>query len=352
MKNKAILILALFMLTSCSSLTLNEENKYLRSIKLGGEWFLNNQDGDFIYYQYYPFERRHSSKQQRLREMGALWSISKLADFLNDTRYTKLADKGFRYFEGYFEYDEENDLYFVDITPEKIKLGYNAFVILTLLEIEHPKKDFYLEKFANGIIYMQNNDGKLRTFFYSDRDTGTDYYPGEALLALMSLYEYTKDDKYLETVQKAFPYYVEYFRDDKNTAFVPWQTRAYHKLYQITEDKEVLDFIFEMNDYVLDEYSPEEHCSIFEFDSIVAAVHMEGVNKAYDLAKKTNDKERADCYANFIKEGSEFILTLQITEGKKEAIGGFLGSPDSESMRVDRNQHAVLLLMDAYELLK
>jgi hypothetical protein len=331
--------------------------KYLESIEIGGEWFLNNQDEDFIFYQYNPYDKIHPDKHQSMREMGALWSITVLHNFLDDERYLTLAEKGFSHFEKTFEYDEENDFYYVNITPEKIKLGYNAFMILALLELEHPEKEKYLEKFADGIIYQQNEDGGLRTFFYSDRSTGVDYYPGEALVSLMALYEYTKDEKYLETVQKAFPYYVGYFQKNANTAFVPWQSRAYAMLYQQTGNREVADFLFEMNDYMLEQNDPQDKCSNFTFPrGGTTSVFMEGVNKAYDVAKEVGDKERMDCYANYIREGADYMLKLQITEEEIqnedleiEALGGFLGSPTSKSHRVDRNQHATMALMDAYD---
>jgi hypothetical protein len=330
------------------------ENKYQKSIRLGGEWFLNNQNNSFLYYQYLPLKKTHSYARHPLREMAALWPITKLSNYFNDSRYRDLAEKGFSYFGRYLKYDKENDFYFINITPSSIKLGYSAFMILSLLEVEHPKKDYYLDKFANGIIFQQNDDGSLRTFFYSDKEGGEDYYPGESLLALMSLYEYKQDPRYLNAVEKAFPYYVNYWQNNLNTAFVPWQTQAYYKLYNQTEKKEVADFIFQINDYLLNQHMLEEDCSGFDFSrGIVTSVYIEGINKAYELAKKLDDKSRIECYSNFIKEGLDFVLSLQIQGGEefeKEAIGGFLQNLNAGIMRVDRNQHSVMALMDAYEL--
>jgi len=329
-----------------------QEHTYYHAIVLGGQWFLNNQNEEFIYYQYNPFDKIHPDTNQRLREMGSLWSISVLSNLLTDPRYDVLAQKGFRFFENYFEYNEKHDFYYVSITPEKLKLGYLAFAILTLLEIDHPQKEAYLEKFTNGIAYLQNEDGELRTFLYSDRNTGTDYYPGEALFALMSLYEYNGNEKAFEITEKAFPYYVRYFENDPNTAFIPWQTRAWYKMYKATKEKKYADFVFKMNDFMIKDYDYDGDCYAYDFTSSVTAVHMEGVTFAYDLAKKFKDEKRYQCYAQFIREGADFMLSLQITnteDYEKEAIGGFLGSPTSESMRVDRNQHAVIALSEAIQ---
>ena len=216
-----------------------------------------------------------------------------------------------------------------------------------------------MEKFANGIIHQQEDSGELLTFFYDDRDTGVDYYPGEALLALMSLYEYTGNEDYLNAVQKAFPYYVDYWRDEPNTAFVPWQTQAYYKLYQSTESEEVADFIFEMNDYMIKEHAEfDEVCGNFDFSSgIVTAVYVEGINHAYMLADELEDKDRKHCYKKFIKQGLGAVMDLQFPLDDQDeddygdaAFGGFFGSETGTKMRVDRNQHALMALMKATEL--
>jgi hypothetical protein len=331
------------------------EGSYLQSIFLGGEWFLSNQNEEFLYYQYLPFKGEHPSDRHYLREMGALWAVTNLANFFGDEDHEDLAVRGFDFFEKSFEEDSENGFVYVDINPEKRKLGYSAFMILSLLEIDHEEKDYYLDRLAEGIIYQQNDDGSLRTHFYSDYESSEDYYPGEALLALMSLYEYNGEKKHLDAVGKAFPYYRKYWRGNKNTAFVPWQTRAYVKFYRATGRVDVRDFVFEMNDYMLNEYDPTGDCSGFIFvgkDS-VAAVHQEGVNKAYSLAKEVDDDERVRCYGNFILESSSFVKSLQITSaigGRVESVGGFIGGNKRDSMRADRNQHAVMALMDAYNL--
>jgi hypothetical protein len=219
-----------------------DQNTYLNSIELGGEWFLNNQDSSFLYYEYDLEDGTHSTSHHSLREMGALWSITLLNDFLDDEQYANLSDRGFDHFEKHFEYDSDDDFLFVNITPTKIKLGYSAFIILVLLEMEDDLKDYYLMQFANGVLFQQQEDGSFNTFFYKDlnpgEETGVDYYPGEALFALMKLYQYTGNRTYLEAVEKAFPFYRDYWRSTNSTAFIPWQTRAYSLLYQETKKRE------------------------------------------------------------------------------------------------------------------
>lgn len=335
------------------------------AIEKGGEWFLNNQNEEFLFYQYLPATDTWPDKHHSAREFGALWSITRLAGFLDDSRYDDLALKGWKYFEATLEEDAVNDFYYFNVTPGKIKLSYNAFAILVLLELENlpygevEQADFYLKQLANGILYQQEESGELGTFFYSDRSTGKDYYPGQALLALMSLYEETEKGVYLNAVKKALPFYISYFSENPNTAFVPWQSQAYYKYYQSTHDSEAAHFVLNMNDFLLTSFQPDGMCKNYQFSDvgIVLAVYVEGMNKAYALADELNDEDRKKCYKNFIQEGSTTIMSLQFPTAEqnpddfgKAAMGGFFASPSNISMQVDRNQHAVMALMGAYDL--
>ena len=56
-------------------------------------------------------------------------------------------------------------------------------------------------------------------------------------------------------------------------------------------------------------------------------------------------------YSRFINAAIDFVLSLQITtNADPEAFGGFRAQSNSPMLRVDRNQHAVMALMEAYEL--
>jgi hypothetical protein len=134
---------------------------------------------------------------------------------------------------------------------------------------------------------------------------------------------------------------------------VPWNSQAYYKYYEHTHSQDAKNFVFDMNDFLIKQHHPKGDCTGFDFSSgIVTAVYMEGMNSAYALANETGDMERQRCYKNFIKEGTDFILTLQITNATygKSAIGGFIRKKGESLMRVDQNQHAVMALMTAYEL--
>lgn len=350
---KFLLSFGLIFLLGCSGSTGAYD-----AIKAGGEWFLKNQDPSFLYYQYEPLTDTWPDSHHAVREFGSLWSITQLADFLQDPRYEDLAYKGWDYFKPYFMQDTKNNFTVVNISPPQVKLSYNAFAILVLLELEDPHKEALLEGLANGILYQQISTGELLTLFYSDSGTGKDYYPGQALLALMSLYESNGNETYLAAVKKALPHYEAYFEVHPNTAFVPWQTQAYYKYYEATGDADAAKFVFAMNDFMVQQFQKDDTCSEFNFSvGIVAGVYVEGMNKAYALADELDDAARKECYGAFIQAGSQAVMDLQFPldgqnpdEFGEAAYGGFFGTESDLTMRVDRNQHAVMALMGAYEL--
>ncbi len=325
-----------------------KESEYTKSLKRAGKWFHNNQDGFFLYYQYDPGEQKHLTGQHPLREMASMWSVGVLGNALGDSSLTSLAERGFIAFSDTFQTDEENGFVYVGVTEYSLKLGYSAFAILTLLEIEHPMKDYYLREFADGILHLQQEDGSFNTYFYGNDTSGQDYYPGEALLALMSLYEYNGDERCLSAVGKAFPYYRDYWTKNKNTAFPPWQSRAYLKYYRATGDENVITFLYDMSDWMVLEYRPKSRCAEFDFEwyGITSPVHVEGVIQGYELAVEQDDELRIGCYGNYIQEGLDYILTTQVVDTNDDSSrGGWIGHDGL--MRVDRQQHAVLAIIGA-----
>ncbi|MDD5023265.1 MAG: hypothetical protein PHU63_03795 [Candidatus ainarchaeum sp.] len=311
---------------------------------------MNNQNENFLIYEY-NIEKGNSSGSHYLREMGGLWAVTELEDYTGDSRYNQLEMKGFEYFSQFFYEGSDGNTMIIRMISNNDKIAYSAFMILAISNMEIDRKNEYLEKLGNGLLLQQREDGSLITYFNSNSNDGIDYYPGESLFALMVLYNETGETKYLEAVQKAFPYYANYWRNNKNAAFIPWHSRANYMLYKETKNDEVANFVFEMNDWMIDYHNPSKNCSEFHFSKgIVSAVYMEGMNKAYELAKEKGDKNRIECYENFVKEGAEAIMKLQVSPGEnlsEQAIGGFRGSTYSNTLRVDRNQHAVIALMEA-----
>ncbi len=339
---------------------INNDFLYKR-LKLTQSWFHNNiNDQGLLQYTYYPSKDRYTSKNNDIRQMATLWSIGTLKDFLKDESLNTLARNTLDHYLG--GVTKRKNYVFLNIKG-KTAIAFNAFLILALLQYpDYPKSDDWLEQLGNGILSLQKEDGSFRTYFESNRMSGVNFYPGEAMLSLIKLYKKTGDKRYLKAVVKAFPYYRRYWRRNKNTAFIPWHSQVYYLLHKETKNSELPRFVFEMNDWLIDKYQIRESKYPDQIGGFPkrnprnsSASYLEGINDAYSLAQLVKDEKHIAKYRETIGMGTRFILHTQFTKensfyvkNPSRVIGGFRGSLTSIKQRNDYTQHALMALIKAY----
>jgi len=333
-----------------------------KRIALAKTWLINNVNSktERLQYMYYPSSDRYSSSDNHVRQLGTLWSITKLKDFFQDSSFDNLIEETLNY---YFDYSVCIEDYSFIMISDEAKLAYNAFLLLSLLHVpDYPDNKKWITLLAKGILSLQNIDGSFNTYFLSDRNTGIDYYPGEAMLALMKLYNKTGERTYLDSVHKAFYYYRRYWRKNKNTAFIPWHSQICFLLYNEIKDPEIKDFVFEMNDWLINNYQIYSDAYVDEIGGFPktnprcsTSSYLEGITDAYLLARDIEDNLYINKYQNAIRLGVRFILLTQYTEdnafyieNQKRALGGFRHSLFSNAQRIDYTQHAIMALMKIY----
>ena len=339
------------------------DNNLLRErIGLAASWFKNNTNRNGgLEYEYEPSKDEYSSDNNHVRQIATVWSVAGVRNFLDDESLTPIIHSAL---DMYVENIECKDEYCFVKIDSSAKLAYNAFMVLALLHApEYPSADRHMRLLADGILSQQQENGSYNTYFDSNRNSGTDYYPGEAMYALMQLYEATGDVRYLESVKKAFPYYRKYWRKNISTAFVPWHSQAYLLLYRATKDPEVADFVFEMNDWLIDRYQIKDSSRLDYIGGFPrseprysTASYEEGINDAYSLAKMIGDKEHMQKYRDSIRMGMRFILLTQFTPenafyitNQDRAIGGFRKKLTDNEQRIDYTQHASFAIMKSIE---
>ncbi|HKJ27494.1 MAG TPA: hypothetical protein VJ965_07640, partial [Anaerolineales bacterium] len=332
----------------------------LQRLAWAEQWFANstNPESGLLEYMYFPSDDVYSSDNNHVRQLACMWAMAELQAFNGNDKLNDVVTTSLDY---YLQYMTEDG--YLSIEGDA-KLAYNAFMIMALLgSPDYPDRDRILVDLGNAILKLQKEDGSYNTYFDFDSDSGMDFYPGEAMLSLMKLYNYTEDERYLQSVHEAFSYYPDYWRKNKNTAFVPWHSQAYLLLYRAVEEPRIAEFVFEMNDWMVENHQlmrteyPDVHGGFTRsFPRNSTSAYMEGMNDAYTLAVLVGDEVHQAKYEQAIKYAVRFILQMQYTpdnvfylENPELAIGGFRHSLVFNDQRNDYTQHASFALMKTYE---
>lgn len=329
-----------------------------KSIELGYDWMENdvNAKTNLLEYLYFPSINSYSDDDNDVRRMAATWAVTEVGNFTSNdsmdatataTLEKYLADKKTNNYGSYIKIDDD------------AKIAYNAFIIMLLINTpDYPNRDTLLKELGSAILGNQQDNGSYVTDFVNSGESGKDYYPGEAMLALMKLYKETGDGKYLESVEKAFPYYRDYWRENKNTAFIPWHSQAYLLYYKANQNNEMKDFVFEMNDWLIDNYQlaqsdyPDYIGGFKARPSNSTASYLEGIADAYELAKISGDDNHMSKYQKASALAARFVMQTQYTtdntfylEDTTKVLGGFRQSLTNNQQRNDYTQHATLSLI-------
>lgn len=356
-------------------LSLNEINaeKINESLRLAGQWLINNQNADgSLRYLYYPTTTSYSSSNNMIRQYMATVALAELYQYTGSEAYKSAFDYNMRFnFANYYE--ENGSLGYIAYENEA-KLGAAAIALMAILESKHSAYQTPQQRLTEMILFLHNEtDGSFTTFYFPKERRGDNeyFYPGEAMLALMKLYLQTENTAYLETVKKSFDYYSMYFEDKMNPAFIPWHTMADYYLYLETGNETYANYILEINDWLLKiqnkNCSEPRHLGRFydpeheEYGPPHASsdgVYVEGLSYAYRVAALKNDTVRMDAYKEAMLLGARSLLEMQFTPQEAAplpdtaaVLGGFRTSTTRDEIRIDNTQHAIMALLGILETL-
>lgn len=338
-----------------------------------GQWMLRQvQMNGRMVYKYFPSRGEESGSNNLIRQFMATLCLIRYARFTQDEAHWTLVTQNLNYNLQQF-YHTDGSLGFVEYDG-KVKLGAIALAALAILEYSDsasPDESPYSEIFrglCTTIDHLWNTDGSFRTFYKPEnRNDNQNFYPGEALLFWASLYQRTHDSDLLQRCTTSFTYYRDWHRQHRNPAFIPWHTQAYTLLYQETQDSQFLEFINEMNDWLLPMqqwnsarypdvqgrfYSPT-HPEYGPPHASSTGVYLEGLADAYHLAVQQGDRERSRDYQDAIWRGLRSIRQLQFRDDvdlfyiskRGYAHGGIRTTVYDNIIRVDNVQHCLMALL-------
>ena len=264
------------------------------------------------------------------------------------------------------------------------KLGGTGLGLVALLSLEKIHPGFTplsdLQSLGRFIVYMQKEDGSFYAKYIPSKGGRWDqweslYYPGEAALGLLMLYEKDGSDVWLESAARALAHMA---RSRKNTTNIPadhWALLATEKLFLLANDDELpvsrellINHAFQICNTMLQ--SQIEYSERPEYDggfSVVgqitpSATRLEGLQAALSFLPP-NHELRKQIYSA-VHRGISFLLRAQISEG--EFIGAFPWSagkidrinPNADEfnrrvteVRIDYAQHALSAMIQYLHLM-
>ncbi|MDD9941499.1 MAG: hypothetical protein OXU20_10705 [Myxococcales bacterium] len=349
-----------------------------RLARLMGDWMVQQlQDNGRMIYRYFPSSGRESTGNNMIRQYMASLCLVRLAQWRKDSDLMARAEHNLRYnFSRFFRRDGDIGL----ITFRgRSKLGAAALAALGVVEAPFRDK---LQEFETPLVRMTEQmlqpEGRFITFYGTTSHDNANFYAGETLLLWATMYQKQQDPALLERFMRAFRYYKEWHLDNRNPAFIPWHVQAYYRMWQVTKDPALSDFVFVMSDWLLDMQEWDESPYLDTLGRFYddnrrqygvphassTGVYLEGYIDAYRLAKELGDEGRMVNYRLAILRGLRSLMQLQFEDDidmfyvsrQDRVLGGIRTTVYDNSIRVDNVQHGLMAIMriidefDAHDL--
>ena len=184
-----------------------------------------NQDGKFLYRVNLNPNIRSIPKYNFLRHAGSIYALADYDRNHPDSLTLNTLERATGYLKkvAIGPIPDRNDLLAVwsraELTgshkPLQAKLGGTGLGLIALLNVEKRKPGTtpvdFLRKMGNFIVFMQKTDGSFYSKYIPEKGGKDDswtslYYPGEAALGLLMLYEKDPDLRWLQAAANAIAY--------------------------------------------------------------------------------------------------------------------------------------------------
>ncbi len=351
------------------------EEQVLKGAIAAGDHVLHLMDSETgkFGYIYYPDQDELSKDYNIVRHAGTVWGLFKLYNETGEKRFLDGGLKSFEYLEKSFKTPEDNkNLILIDYAG-RAYLGSMALGALATVEMPaefmSDERKAAQEKLGNCLLAFIDNDGRIYMTYKQLQakrlpNEQPVYFPGEAALALINLYEKTGEEKWLDGALKIADFQIgEFKRTNKPDN---WMIQVMSRLYRIKKDNRYRDMGFQMADYnVKHQYRPQRENYTYQdyhggFDNsrpprtTPCGSRTEAMDEAYLLAVAAEDAAAMKRYGDAVVWGAWFMLTNQFRDentyylrNPEYAMGGIRGGLIANDIRIDYNQHVAMALMGA-----
>ncbi len=393
MRKKSALALAIFLLTATITFALifrhnnprfapsTTPEKLLSSATLGGDYLVRSiDDSGYFIYEYDPETDKVSDSYNMLRHAGTVYAMLELYEQTQNPELLASARKGLLFLLENIKSCHLNEQEYLCLIDEEgdVKLGGNALAIIAMTkyaEIMGTDDDYWLagktleetsidtsHSLANWIVASQASDGEFTAHKTNPEGTYSstfvsEYYPGEAILALLRLQAIApadEEDKYLDAAERGADWLIQVRDKNKNIdniAHDHWLLYGLNELYRLRPNKIYLKHAWKIVD-AIEKLQDEEGGFYNPPRSTPTATRSEALVSAYKLAVYSKTNSKTDQILKILDRAIAFELRTQITDKDSRAFGGFGESLTDSTVRIDFVQHNISALLGYREILE
>lgn len=345
-------------------------------INNGINWLMQSQEANGHFrYEYIPFLDRYVIDDHIVRQAGAVFILSDamVRNEENNPDLKNVVTKSLEYLEKNSTNGTFNGYKFrcLKLNDTQCTLGGTSLALISYLNLvkKYPelqsKYADLIEQNLNFILAMKLQNKGFRGSFYlnsSQSETESDFYNGEALLALTHHYQQNPDPEIKKIIDESMEYFDKHYSAAWNNNFYLWGMAAVKNLYKIEPKESYFKFVKDYTDWRIAGYINRH-----DLDKNVCA-YLEGIVSAYSILQTNLEDVKKQFYLdeiNFwlnqsrnlqIKKNDTMISQLNKSKTQKlrlkkpdRAIGGFLTSLREPVLRIDFTQHCVSSFMQKYE---
>jgi len=356
---------------AADSPALSGEN-LLAAAKQAGDYLARSvgPDGRFAYI-YLPGHDTTPNKYNILRHSGTVYAMMELYAVTQDKSLLSSAEKALSYLLAQVKPSPSNkaeELCVVEAGDSK--LGGNALAAIALAKYAEATGDRrhvpVMLKLGRWIVNHQGADGRLGPHKITWPEGRVEpftsqYYPGEALLALVRIHGLDGDARWLDAAQKGAEHIIT-VRDGKLTdnqlSHDHWLLYSLNELYRKKRDELFLKHAQRLARVIVQgqNLAPEFPDWLGGYlrppRSTSTSTRSEGLCAAWYLARDFGERQAADSILSAIRRGVAFQLHSQFrpesvlyAKDPQRAMGAFHRSLTTHEIRIDYVQHSMSAML-------
>jgi len=323
------------------------------------------EDGKFVY-GYYPIDNQEIEGYNIIRHAGTVWNLILQYEITGDKALLKPIERALEYLEDYVHYKDNATAFIND--RGTLNVGGNGISLLAYVSYAQvtgsTKYHSLIRALANGIIYLQKNDGGfIHTIKKADYSIYQEYvivyYDGEAMYGLLKAYDLLRDRRYLYSAEKAGNYFIRNNYEDLHSH---WIAYSFNELTKHVPRDHYFEFgLKNINNYLdtINRTSSAAHTTCettgasFElYDRLIKS----GVECKY--LEEFNDELLIEAFEKRVNYGINFFMPPEKAmyfENPQSVLNSFVIREDFFRIRIDDIQHFMggyYLYYKNYDLVK